>query len=125
MVNGTRAIHNFITTISIHIAHAQIVVSLTRVVTPFGLIAVEHPSLLKLFTIPVECSQHRSGVVSSAHYNTGMNTIQVSHTSQITIASVGMIITPTHQIASFRNIVCGIKRLASRPTEHSKILIAG
>ena len=54
MVDSTGTVNDFVASVTIHIAYTQIVVSLSGVLLASGMVAVEYPSVLQFFSVPVE-----------------------------------------------------------------------
>ena len=123
MINGTRTIHYFITSVTVHIAYTKIMVTLLGIVFTPRIIAVEHPVLFQVLAIPIECRQHSAGIISAAHHHTGMYSIQISHTSQETVTAVGTIVSPVGQLTTSRNIINCFHRFSCQSVEYGQVFV--
>ena len=108
VVDGTRTVDDFIASVSVYISYTQVVVALSRIVFPFGLVTIEEPALVQLLPVPVEGGERSTCIISPAHDYTGMHSVQVSDASQITVASVGTRVSPVLQVSTRRDIINGL-----------------
>lgn len=88
VIDSTGTVNDFVASIIIHIAYTQIVVSLSGVLLASGMVAVEYPTVLQFFSVPVEGSQNSTRVVASTHNDTWVYSVKVGYTSQEAITSV-------------------------------------
>ena len=113
-----RAVGNLVATVAIHISHTQVVVTLSGIAVQ-GLailantlvIGVEHPVLLQFVAVPIPGSQHRTGVITATEDGRGMLAIQIAHSSQHTIRTVGIVIAPVAQVTTCRHVGFGSQSL--------------
>ena len=108
VVDSTGTVNDFVASITIHIAYTQIVVSLSGVLVTSGMVAVEYPTVLQFFSVPVEGSQNSTRVVASAHDNTWVYSVKIGYTSQEAVASVTFCVSPVGNVAAGRDIVDGM-----------------
>ena len=121
MINGTRTIHYFITSVTVHIAYTKIMVTLPGIVFTPGLL-LSAPSVVSS-SYPVECRQHSAGIISAAHHHTGMYSIQISHTNRKRSLRFGTIVSPVGQLTTSRNIINCFHRFSCQSVEYGQVFV--
>ncbi len=99
-------------------------ISLSGIILITRIITIEYPTLTKFFPIPIVSSQHSTGIISTTHYYTWMDSIQISYTSQISFTTISSSISPIRKISSFRNIVYSMHFSSCQTIEHCQIFWA-
>ena len=91
IIHTHTTIHNLVLAISIHIGNSQVMISLTRkrIIT---VLAIKYPTGSQLAAAPIPSSQNSSSIITSTHYHTRVNAIQISNTSQESIYPVAITI---------------------------------
>ena len=111
MVDGSRTVCDFVTSVSVHIAHSQTVSTLgiSRILTSMSLlqylsIGIGHlpvvgsqrsmePFGLEFLSIEIYRPEIRAGIIATAHHGTRLlvGTLQESHASQVSLATVAIV----------------------------------
>ena len=105
IVNSHGAIGNLVASVTIHIGHAQVMVTLSGITGPLRVFGIEGPAVPQLLAIPVPGSNDATGIITAAEDTAGMYPVQIAYGSQITLRSVGVVVTPVFHPAPFGNIV--------------------
>ena len=79
MVDCTRTINNLIASVTVYVSYAEIVVALFEIIFVSGSICVEYPVFFQFLSIPVEGSQHDTGVVTATHHYARTDAIQIGY----------------------------------------------
>ena len=122
MVYRTRAVRDFVTTVTVHVGHTQVMVSLPCVRSPTGGIRIEHPTRRQPLAIPIKSRQHSTRIIPPAHHHARMPPVQISHSRQIPFTAVGIIVAPVFQPSARRDIVHRLQGRARLPVEHGQEL---
>ncbi len=125
VVYGHRAVNDFIAAVAVDIAHAEIVVALSRIVAPFRIVGVENPLLFQFSPVPIPGNKYGAGIISPAHDDAWPDTVQISYAGQEAVAAVGACIAPAGQVAAFGQIVGCVEGLSGLAAENGQIFRAG
>ena len=83
VVDGHRAVGDFVASVAINVGHAQVMVALPGIGGPFRLPGVERPAVFQFFTVPVPGGNHRAGVVAATEDAAGVDAVEIAHGGQI------------------------------------------
>ena len=97
-------------------------VPLPCVRSPTGGIRIEHPTRRQPLAIPIESRQNTARIISPAHHHARMPPVQISHSRQIPLTAVGIIVAPVFQPSARRDIVHRLQGRARPPVEHGQEL---
>ena len=128
VVNSHRTIGDLVTTITVDISNSEVVISLSSigamglaVFTSARGIGVEYPMLFQFTTVPIPCGKDCTCVITSTENGRGVLAIEITHSSEHAIRTVGVIVAPVLQVPTLRNIGFGIHSLACDTIEHGDI----
>ena len=65
MIDGHRTVGDLIAAVTVDIGHTEIVVALSGVTGPLGIVGIECPTGFELTTVPVPGDEHRTGIVTA------------------------------------------------------------
>ena len=65
VVDGHRTVGDLVAAVAVDIGHTEIVVALSGVAGPLGIVGIECPTGFELMTVPVPGDEHRTGIVAA------------------------------------------------------------
>ena len=124
MVYCHGAIGYLVAAIAIYISHTQVVVTLSGIACPLGVIGIEHPVLLQFTSIPIPSSQNGAGVIAATEDGRSMDAIEIAYTGQHAVGTVSIVVAPVAQVAALGDIGLRIHSLTGKTIKHGDIFIA-
>ena len=100
VVECAGTIYDFIASVLIDVSYTEVMVALSGIFLTSRVVTIEYPAIFQFFSVPVECSQHGTCIISTAHDYARMNSVQVSNACQKTVTTVGTLVSPAFQIAT-------------------------
>src|SRR5262245_2506876 len=92
VVDRTRAVHDLVFSISIDVANAEIMITLTSPVGPWvrcaSVTSVEYPTTGEHTIAPIPCGKHGASVVATRHHETRSLTIKIRNGTEKTINTI-------------------------------------
>ena len=122
VVNSHGTVSDFVASVSIDVAHTEVVVALARIAGM--LVGVEEPAEGQVLAIPIVGGEVRLGVVASAEDGAGVVAVEVGDASEEAVATVAVVVSPVGRIASWRLIIDGSEGSASLSIEYGEKLWA-
>ena len=87
-------VNDFILTVVIHVADAEVVVPLALVDAVAGRRAVERPALGELAVLPIVGGEPGFGVVAAGHDDAGVHAVQVGDGGQEPVDAIAVAVAP-------------------------------
>ena len=125
MVDGTRAVDNLIASVTVYVTYPKVMITLSGIVFTTGMVTVENPAFFQFLSIPVVCSQYCTGIISTTHHNTRMDTVEVGNASQKAVTTITTIVSPVHQVSSSRYVINCLHRFSCQSVKNSQIFRSG
>ncbi len=121
MVDTSRAINDFVTSVAIHVADSQRMRTFA-VCTLTGGCGCMKPTLLQFLSIKIPCTKVAMGIISAAEHSTRLLAVKICHAGEIALAAVTIAIAPAALHRAERHIACSGNLFTGKTVEHSKIL---
>ena len=124
VVDSHRAVGDLVAAVAVDIGHAQVVITLSGIVGPLGVVCVEHPVGLQLMSVPVPGCDDAAGVIAATKDAAGVDAVEIGHTRQETVGAVGILVAPVVEVAAFGDIGFGVEGTACETVEDGDVFVA-
>ena len=117
VIDSHRTIGDLVATISIDVGHSQVVIALSGIFCPLGVVGIEGPTILEFLAIPIPGSEDCTRVIATTEDSARLMTIEVAHSSQHAVAAIGIIVSPIGKVTAFGDVGLGIHGSACQTIE--------
>ena len=96
-------------------------VALSGIFAPLRIVCIEGPTILEFLAIPIPGGKDGSSIVTTAKNGTGTMSVEIPHSSQHTVATVGIVVAPILKVAALGDVGFGVHGCTCQTIEHGDV----
>ena len=100
-------------------------IALSSIFAPLGNVGIESPSILEFLAIPIPGSENGPRIIAATEDSTCLMPVEVTHSSQHTVAAVCIIVAPVGKVAALGDVGFGIHGSTCQTIEDRDVFGSG